>query len=455
MSKQDGYSSRTAADLERKYNFGKTFAEVYGLLSDAQRAVEEAKKAVDSLTPEEIFNRLTNYGEYQGIYRGDDGNVYINAEYIKGGKIKAGQIEIDAANITGTLLATNIDTKDLQVLAANVIGTLTAGQIDTTNLQVSAANITGKLTAYQIDTTYLTVEAMNIKGSITADQIDATNLRVNAANIDGNITVDINGVIGWEGLGTDVQSMISSAQSAASNAVNTVAGWRYNGGTYIDGRMIKAGTVVAGQLIGGEVGLLTSAESIAGGLNITGASTSTYAIELYSKGALRLEAGSGAAYLGSNSASIEVSTYIWCNDHIFPSTPNSYNCGNAIYPWAMVYSTNGMCETSDRKKKKDIEYGLDSMDGFFDELMPSSYRMVDGTSGRKHCGFVAQDIKSNLDKHGISTQDFGGYVADVDEDGNEILGLRYSEFIPLIVDQVQKLKARVAELEGKKHGQKA
>ena len=148
-------------------------------------------------------------------------------------------------------------------------------------------------------------------------------------------------------------------------------------------------------------------------------------------------------------AGIEVSSRIWCGNHVYPSGPDEYNCGNANYPWAMVYSTNGMCETSDRKKKKDIEYGLDRFDGFFDGLMPGSYRMVNGTSGRRHNGFVADDVKANLDKHGISTQDFGGYVADVDQDGNEILGLRYSEFIPLLVDQVQKLKARVAGLEGK------
>ena len=109
-----------------------------------------------------------------------------------------------------------------------------------------------------------------------------------------------------------------------------------------------------------------------------------------------------------------------------------------------------MCETSDRNKKKDITYGLDKMDGFFDGLLPSEYRMKNGTSGRKHFGFVAQDIKDNLDKHGIATADFGGYVADQDANGNPIYALRYSEFIALLVDQVQKLKARVARMEGKK-----
>ena len=150
MSKQDGYSSRTAVDLERKYNFGRTFAEVYGLISDAQRAAQEAKNAFDGLSHEQIFNLLTNYGEWQGIYRDDNGDVYVNASFIKGGTIKGDYVQVEAATITGQLVATQIDTKDLKVLAANITGTLTAGQIDTTNLKVSAANVTGKLTGEQI-----------------------------------------------------------------------------------------------------------------------------------------------------------------------------------------------------------------------------------------------------------------------------------------------------------------
>ena len=305
----------------------------------------------------------------------------------------------------------------------------------------------------------------NAEGSaltIDGGQIDAENLIVKAANITGKLTasqveIDLSGSITWGDLSSSVQneindaySLAADAEAAAADAVDTVDGWRYNGGTYIDGEMVMAGTVIAGSLIGGTVGLLTSAELTAGGLDITGASSSTYAIELWSNGALRLEAYDGAAYLGSDSASIEVSDYIWCNDHIFPSDPDSYCCGNANYPWSMVYSTNGMCETSDRRKKKNITYGLDRFDAFFDDMKGCSYQMVNGTSGRFHNGFIADDIRDNLAKHGISTQDFGGYVADVDKDGNEILGLRYSEFIPLIVDQVQKLKARVARMEGKK-----
>ena len=137
MSKQDRVYTRTASDLERKYNFGQTFAEVYGLVEDAQKAVDEANRAVSDLDAkldaEEVFNRLTNNGTAQGIYREND-NIYINATYIKSGKLSAEYI----------------DAENLKVSAANITGTLTAAQIDASELSVAAANIKGQLTAAQI-----------------------------------------------------------------------------------------------------------------------------------------------------------------------------------------------------------------------------------------------------------------------------------------------------------------
>lgn len=87
-SKQDAVATRTAVDLERKYSFGKTFAEVMGYATDAQNAAEEAKTAVAGLNQEEIFKRLTNNGQAQGIYRDPDtGEIYINASYLATGTI--------------------------------------------------------------------------------------------------------------------------------------------------------------------------------------------------------------------------------------------------------------------------------------------------------------------------------------------------------------------------------
>lgn len=48
MSKQDRQGARTPADLERKYNFGKTFAELMGLALDAQKSVRQVESSLQS-----------------------------------------------------------------------------------------------------------------------------------------------------------------------------------------------------------------------------------------------------------------------------------------------------------------------------------------------------------------------------------------------------------------------
>jgi hypothetical protein len=89
MSKQDAVAARTAEDLERKYNYGRTFAELYGLSLDAQNAAasaeesaNRAEEAVEAIDHEAVFNLLTKDGELQGFYE-KDGKLYINAEFVQ------------------------------------------------------------------------------------------------------------------------------------------------------------------------------------------------------------------------------------------------------------------------------------------------------------------------------------------------------------------------------------
>lgn len=92
ISKQDMVAARTPADLERRYNFRKSFGEAMNLATDARKAAEEAdrlaqeaKKAMEGLDQEEVFRILTNDGENKGIYRDENGEIYINASYIVSG----------------------------------------------------------------------------------------------------------------------------------------------------------------------------------------------------------------------------------------------------------------------------------------------------------------------------------------------------------------------------------
>ena len=93
-AKQDRQGVRTAAQLEQKLNVSERFASIMGIATDARNAAEEAQRLIEQgMSQEEVFNILTNNGQSQGLYRGEDGELYINATYIKSGELIADLIK--------------------------------------------------------------------------------------------------------------------------------------------------------------------------------------------------------------------------------------------------------------------------------------------------------------------------------------------------------------------------
>ena len=75
--------------------------------SDAKSYADTASKAaVDAQTQTDIFNKLTNNGKTEGLYM-QDGKLYVNASYLKGGEIRG-------LNIVGdiSITVTDNDTSD-------------------------------------------------------------------------------------------------------------------------------------------------------------------------------------------------------------------------------------------------------------------------------------------------------------------------------------------------------
>lgn len=130
-------------------------------------------------------------------------------------------------------------------------------------------------------------------------------------------------------------------------------------------------------------------------------------------------------------------TALWCDNW-------GVNLGRDGDRWANVYCHN-LHDSSDRALKKDITYGLDGYDAFFDALQPCSYRMIhDGEGGKIHTGLIAQDVDAALTAVGLTREEFAGLAMSEKEGAS---GLVYNRFIALLIDQVQKLKKRVDELE--------
>lgn len=106
---------------------------------------------------------------------------------------------------------------------------------------------------------------------------------------------------------------------------------------------------------------------------------------------------------------------------------------------------------SDERKKNTICAISEPYDVLFDNLNPVTYKYNDGTSGRLHTGYTTQGVASAIEKAGLTTNDFAGYMIATttnSETGEEEISgyLRYDEFIALNTWQIQKLKKEIERL---------
>lgn len=211
MSKQDRQGARTVSEFEQRYNFERRFAEVMGVATDARNRAFEAQKAYEGLTQEEIFNRLTNHGTWEGMYE-EDGNVYINASYIKSGSlsadlIKAGKIksinyaEDAEGNLTrGMMIDVENGIIDSLKFSVNGLGEVIAlgGRIGGWNLGLATINVnpTTVISDYALYSDELTEQRIDVNnGGYTRNYTYRVFLTAKGVYVDGRYdTANENGV---------------------------------------------------------------------------------------------------------------------------------------------------------------------------------------------------------------------------------------------------------------------
>lgn len=283
---------------------------------------------------------------------------------------------------------------------------------------------------------------------------------------DGNVTIkgDLSipsGSILFSSLSSSTQSQINSASSNASealesaqNSADTISGWTYGGTTMIDGSMIQTGTVRASILEGGEISLIDYRGNQCGSMTLSPASTGSYAVGVDSDAAMRLQANDGSLFLRSSYSEWTSSWDVWielhtqsasyrgirCSGDVLPASNSGFDLGNDGYRWNTIYSSGGLAQTSDRSQKEEINYDISEYDAIFDMLKPCSYRMANGT--RRHIGLIAQDVEEAMMSGNVDSSDFAALI--IGENG---YSLRYSEFIPLLIRQIQDIKKRIENIE--------
>ena len=425
MSKQDGYASRTPADLERKYKFGETFAEVFGLVSDARKLAEEAQSAIDGLDQEQIFNLLTNNGKAQGIYRDDNGDVYVNASYIKSGK----------------LAAEYIDATNLKVDAANITGTFVVGEQLPDNLALKS-EIPTALSQLVNDSGFVVESGVTtiVKGVVTTDYVNALGLKVKAANITGTLTIGQlpSTVAETSDIPTKTSQLTNNSGFVDSDAVTTITN-----------NAISTATISADQIYGGTIS------------GVTFVSSGTWAYEDITISDGVINVGGGGARIGSNgtgsgyfAADTDVliegnsNAYLQCGWNYLVATQSgakmSYNYDDYKI-WVDgngCWSNKAMAVYSDKRLKSDINYNMAAYEEVFKGLRPCTFFYNGEKGGKRHMGFVAQEFAQAVADNGLTENDF----AMIASDGTHY-GIAYGEMTALNTHMIQRLMERVSKLE--------
>jgi hypothetical protein len=201
-----------------------------------------------------------------------------------------------------------------------------------------------------------------------------------------------------------------------------------------------------------------------------GALTWSERMRITSDGTLRLTRASGTVDFsvfqtggGDNFCDVSATSFR-TNTHL-PINDNTSALGSSGSRWSVVWAVNGSIQTSDEREKKDIvdtDLGLD----FITKLRPVSFKWKVGQNiitsetitdeegnetvkqvvtpregKRTHYGLIAQEVEALLDG-----KDFGGFISD-EETG--LKGLRYDQFVPLLIKSIQEQQAQIEELKAK------
>lgn len=359
------------------------------------------------------------------------------------------QVEGIAEDLEGQMssISVKLDSITLDVTNGSTSSTISlkAGDVTISSEQIQ---MSGLVTYSGLSGGTTTIDGACIKtGTIDADRLNLTG-SITFSDLSSGVQSDINDA---QSTANSAYSLAASASSAASSAEDKVEAWSYRGTTYIDGSKIQTGTVEASILRGGTVELLASGGTTVGSIEITSTMTGVGLEFVTNQGGIRMSsAGNWWVDTATSSFGTTSSGRFSFSNSPTPSSDGGTSCGQASVRWSDIYCQNDQISTSDLNYKKDISYGLDRYDELFDRLRPVTYKFIDGTSNRTHMGMIAQEIEELLGDLNISTTDFAAFVKShvQDEETGEYsdrYALRYGEFIPLLIYEVQQIKSALKE----------
>ena len=250
-----------------------------------------------------------------------------------------------------------------------------------------------------------------------------------------NITGTINATAGEIG-GCDIQDGVLNI-SAANITSGTIANARIPN---LNADKITAGTLDVGRIPNISADKITSGTINTSRLDASVITTGNFSSKTLSTSNLTMASGCRLGVASEYNAKLYSSGgYTWME--AFTSSNSSYlsSIMNIVRAGVNVAST--------RDIKNEIHDFDDRYDAFFDKLNPQLFKYNFEPDLGYSMGFIWEEAKSSMNECGLSDNDLGA----IHESGGTIGGkvLRKDDFVALNTWQIQKLKAKIIELENK------
>lgn len=388
-------------------------------------------------TTEENFLQVTNY-------------LYMLLENLR---YTLGNLGVENINDTELDSIAQLIREPVWARIEDAEGNINTLNVTAENLLSQISSLDGSMSAVQQTSNTLMTRVQNVEGDLSSLTQTVSGFRLSVKNGESSSTISLTAN------GTTINS-----QTIQLTGMVTFSDLSTSGKTTINGNNITTGTIMAsriklygamtvyttsgGTTPGGSLGYTKS--NLGGGSGMFMMATSGGEVAVTTSGAaMRYLAADNQIYIGNGTAGVVVTSSsadmgYYFQPGSFRAVASTANLGTSAAKWGAVYATTGTIQTSDRNQKHSIEPLPEKYLNMFDLLTVYRYKLDSGTSDRYHVGFVAQDVEGDMRKAQIDSQEFGGFVTDVDENGNTIYMLRYEEFIGILAAKIKQLEERIA-----------
>ena len=289
------------------------------------------------------------------------------------------------------------------------------------------------------------------------------NVAVGSYSLDANTTGDSNVAIGQSALGANTTADSNVAVGGAALAANTTGA----NNVAVGGNALTLNTTGASNTAVGTSALAantTASNNTAMGYNALGAVTTGEnnvvlgfrAGQAITTGGRNTCIGEGSGITGSPSGNLTTESNIMCL--------GDDNLGT-------LFCTQGTINTSDVRDKRNITDFSNGLD-WINKMKPVTYQWdrrswyvdedatpedilavkTDGslTKPKVEVGLIAQDVLEIEKEHGFGSNNDNSLLVNLTEDETRY-GINYTNIVPMLINAVQELSAKVEELETKAH----